>query len=696
VKLGFAFLLLLCASIRTEDAVTEPAALDVYGGTTAIRGQATGYFHLEKIGPQWVFITPDGNGLYPLTVAAIYFNHPGFNAENKTYTQVVDTKYRKEGDQGNTPARERWGDKVRDRLRQWGFTGVGPYSFEPVVPNFSAKNTYYLGNKIPGLPSNAMPFVATQNNIYYPMRDGTVHNIWGPLSGKEGEVGQAMFADVFDPKFAQAVEKMAESESMSDQQKKWVLFAFIEQTDYMRGVLKSHPHLGWACAATNFELKEGICEAFTNKKATYEDPKIYTKYALRDFLKAKYETIDKINAAWETKYTSWDSEGGWAKGSGFLDEDGRGIGPLRDFFTKGKPAIVKDLNVFAAKVIRQFFKTVYEIRKKACPEILLSTNNFGKAHDYVIEGLVSEDGLTTYADVICRFSDTSSAAEEYARLKRPFFVVSIFGPQAPNDSPLGYRGKVKSVQYEDVLKKKGENGKAIVDRSSDPTKYPDAEVDHHASRVIVQAEHVDFWWAKHNRLKIPYRTFTKFSSALNFRTSAGEFKDVSWASRPWDSMDWLARDTFAVHETVPFGYFHLKKTLKAGDALWRTQPGGAETQEGRGEIYRNQTQDVVDFKADNGDYVFVGFNFWAWWDTSWTGIIWDEAFNCGLVTFNDNAYDGKEAVFEKTMDKDGYPIGGETRPPHMAEKKGFGDFISSVTGVNREILDSVTKRAKKQ
>src|SRR4051812_32193338 len=309
-------------------------SVDQYGGVTAVKGQATGFFHVEKVGPQWLFITPEGHGFYPLTVAAIYFNHPGLTAEGRNYTQVVDEKYRKEGDQGSIPARERWGNKVRDRLKEWGFSGAGPYSMEPVVPNFGPKNAYYKGSQIPGLPENAIPFVATQNNIYHPLRDGLVHNLWSPLSEKNNDIGQAMFADVFDPKFARAVQQMADTEVMSEQQKKWVIFAFIEQTDYMRGVIKSHPHLGWACAATNFQQAEGVSEAFLGKRTQYEDPKMYCKYALRDYLKEKYETLEKLNAAWGTGYTTWESDGGWGYGTGMLDEDGRGIGPVRDFSTK--------------------------------------------------------------------------------------------------------------------------------------------------------------------------------------------------------------------------------------------------------------------------------------------------------------------------------------------------------------------------
>jgi hypothetical protein len=63
--------------------------------------------------------------------------------------------------------------------------------------------------------------------------------------------GCTAWADVFDPKFPQAVRHMADNEKLSPEQKKWVLFAFVEQTDYMRGISRGHPHLGWACAATN-------------------------------------------------------------------------------------------------------------------------------------------------------------------------------------------------------------------------------------------------------------------------------------------------------------------------------------------------------------------------------------------------------------------------------------------------------------
>ena len=45
---------------------------DRYGGTTAIKGEVTGWFHLEEIKDRWFFITPEGHAFIPIGV-----NHLG-------------------------------------------------------------------------------------------------------------------------------------------------------------------------------------------------------------------------------------------------------------------------------------------------------------------------------------------------------------------------------------------------------------------------------------------------------------------------------------------------------------------------------------------------------------------------------------------------------------------------------------------
>ena len=686
---GIAYYAIVAVLVTSAIRLTEGAGPkgDIYGGTTAAKGAKTGYFYLEKIGPQWVFVTPEGNGLYPVSMAAIGLDL-AMTDDGRRYVQVIEDKYRKEGDTSSIRAHERWGDNARDRLRRWGFTAIGPYCAPPAVPDFSPANSYYLDRAVPGLPANAMPYVATQANLEVPIREGVIKNIWSTTRDKHPDLDTAMFGDVFDPKFARAVRELAQAEQMSKEQLRWVLFAFIEQEDYMRGIHDDHPHLGWACAAADFEQTEGLAEPFRGLRYTYEDPKVYSKYAMRDFLRARYNTLEKLNAAWGTAYTSWESAGGWGTGTGVLDEDGRNLG---DIYTPGKPefpGIRQDLDAFAAKLMRQFYKTVYETRKEACPEMLLSTNNFGRVYPYVIQGLVSEDGKETYADLIC-CSDRENAVQYYQKLRRPFFAVSVYAT-AENDSPLGYRGTVRKIEYEDVLT----DGTVV--RTADPNKHPDSDVDDWKSRVIITADGVDFWWAQHPELKLPYPVSTKFASAQSLTTAAGHFTDIKWSSRPVDSIDWLSRDTFAVRQEVPFGYQALKKVLKPGDEFWRAA-ARSETQEQRAEAYRERALRLANLKGQNGDYVFAGFCYWGYWDSSWLGMTWDNANNFGLVTFHDNAYDGREAVWERSTDANGYPIGGERRPGHISpQRKGYGDFITGLTRTNRDILAAVMSRAKRQ
>ena len=49
--------------------MASAAELDKYGGTTAIRGEATGFFHIEEIDGRHWFITPDGNAFFAVALS---------------------------------------------------------------------------------------------------------------------------------------------------------------------------------------------------------------------------------------------------------------------------------------------------------------------------------------------------------------------------------------------------------------------------------------------------------------------------------------------------------------------------------------------------------------------------------------------------------------------------------------------------
>ena len=58
-------LLSMCVLLFSGTLLQASAAdLDKYGGTTAIKGKATGFFHVEEIDGRQCFITPDGNAFF--------------------------------------------------------------------------------------------------------------------------------------------------------------------------------------------------------------------------------------------------------------------------------------------------------------------------------------------------------------------------------------------------------------------------------------------------------------------------------------------------------------------------------------------------------------------------------------------------------------------------------------------------------
>jgi hypothetical protein len=65
------YLFMLSASIRTACPAADPA-LDKYGGLTGIKGEATGFFHTEKIDDRYWLVTPEGNAFLPLHSAICF------------------------------------------------------------------------------------------------------------------------------------------------------------------------------------------------------------------------------------------------------------------------------------------------------------------------------------------------------------------------------------------------------------------------------------------------------------------------------------------------------------------------------------------------------------------------------------------------------------------------------------------------
>ncbi len=322
----------------------QETSFDPYGGYTGLPGTATGFFHTEKIGNQWWLITPAGHTFFSLGVSAV---NPvsGKDENGMTFSDTIQAKYAAPGSQPDTFAADwkgRWAYYARKRLRQWGFNTVSTFSHPPVTA--ALRGRHMTAPAMGGLPANPMPQVITNRAGRDAMgadRPWRVKNIYGPWRAKKMGGARPFFPDVFDPNFAASQRDAA---SKLPRHAPWILWIFMDQTDEMRGVDGRHPHVGFAAMATDFRLTS---DAFAfGGKQSYSDPKMYTKYAVRDFLRQRYSRLSALNAAWGTRYTSWESAGGWETGAGVLDEDGANLGnwKVTEPEKSGYPAVRADLD----------------------------------------------------------------------------------------------------------------------------------------------------------------------------------------------------------------------------------------------------------------------------------------------------------------------------------------------------------------
>jgi hypothetical protein len=101
-----------------------------------------------------------------------------------------------------------------------------------------------------------------------------------------------------------------------------------------------------------------------------------------------------------------------------------------------------------------------------------------------------------------------------------------------------------------------------------------------------------------------------------------------------------------------------------------------DTQEERGELYRERLIEWKDKAAAGGDRYVVGIQWWKWSDNG--PDYWLEQQNFGFVSIKDNAYDGVEARIATGTDSNGYAVGGEIA--------NYGNYIGTVISANQQVM----------
>jgi hypothetical protein len=417
------------ASAALTLTVAALAATDQYGGLLSMSSPngGTGSFRLEKFGNRWMLVTPEGHGYWYLGVALVSTGNPGADQSGKSYSDYANAKYN--GDQNM------WASQTKKRLLSWGFNGIGQDSSSLVL-------SYGTYNRQPTSP--LMPHFNDRPGFAM----NSMRNVGGYISSpiKNFLVGWGAFPDVFDPGFrAYAFAEMGQNTNsttgglQAEVNSPWVIGYIPDESDELTGFTSSISiHPGWGAVAAVPTQTTG---SLFGIPYTYSDHTVYTKLAVRDFLKGRYNgDINALNQAWNSAYTTWDSAGSYGAGTGLLDENGKhpwmGDGNTLSGET---PTMQTDLNDFLFQIAKQYFQIVHDaIRSVDQNHLVFSPNNLGSdarpqillaAKDYV-DAFMAATQLASADQTI----NSTPIANIYNLTGKPAISASHFMEAIPDSS----------------------------------------------------------------------------------------------------------------------------------------------------------------------------------------------------------------------------------------------------------------------
>ncbi len=303
-----------------------PRDWDKYGGcATGPQLKATGFFRTQKVGDKWWLVDPDGH---------LFFSH-GIDCVRMLDTTPIDERaswfealpgqepplgeffshgYALKGHyEGRRPKcfcfaganlgrkygadwRKASAEIIHRRLRSWGINTIGNWSDQSVWLMRRTAYTDSVGSR--GAPE---------------------------IQGSEGYWGK--FPDVFDARFADAVRRGMEPKKGKSAGDPWCIGYFSDN------------EMSWG---------DEVSLAIASLQSPPSQP---AKQAFVADLKAKYGTIESLNEAWGTNYTSWDAL-------------------LESRLAPDKAKARADLTAFYTKLAERYFQTVREAIKSVAPHQL--------------------------------------------------------------------------------------------------------------------------------------------------------------------------------------------------------------------------------------------------------------------------------------------------------------------------------------
>jgi hypothetical protein len=318
-------------SATQSNAITvSNTQFDAYGGlvTMPSLNAPTGVFRAEKFGNKWMLVDPDNNALFMIGMYVLN-GSSSVDDMGSSYFARVTAKY---GDDG-----PHWATAQLQRIQAWGYNTIGPYASGYALPVTRA-NTWDTPDHTNPVK---FPFVGEIRPSLYAMQN---LNNWGPQPVKNMMFGLSKFytgyrpgigvADLYDNNLSIFLaNELAQDPSMTtiktSPYKQYLIGMTTDDSDEMYGFGNgpdfktghSNAHLGWMVLTMSpMQIANSL------KGFVYSDATVYSKKALRDQLAAQYGSINALNSAWGSNYTSFDSSG-----SSITEAIATGDGSTRSF-----------------------------------------------------------------------------------------------------------------------------------------------------------------------------------------------------------------------------------------------------------------------------------------------------------------------------------------------------------------------------
>ncbi len=631
--------------------------------------KTSGFFTVEKIGSRWWYMTPEGHAFIALSVSVLTpKGNDGHGPSGKTHGDHIRAKYGgPEHHLGN------WANAAIARLRRWGFNTIGTFSHD-------IQTQPYITHR--------MPYVVTLRLSNKAVLDNEVGNVW------EG-IGGGKFPDLWHPDFHRAIDRRMQQRATPEMvHDPYIVYLFPDQADELRGIGQHHASLAWAAWVG---------------KPMIGDHANYTKRALRDFLRSKYGAIHRLNIAWGTAYTTWESDGGYRTGRGFLDQGKTGaVGPQRQALKTRSEALQADMAAFERHLFKRYAKLITATIRKYDPHHLIVTPN-------ALSAQAAVEAFDGHFDV---FWSRDRWVYDALRTKRPLGASAMSYLTAERDSPLRLEGWLApQFAVQSVSTPRGRRQHLKIWHANAPPNHPPNH-----------PPHKKFWFNFKGGHPLRMALFDADQHMLNVGVSPGNVYDImqtgtdhqgNWLlvrSRGYRSgslgalAQRLVGHRAACHPVNPHDDSHTSPQSRSVRSLktWRNptfcrarsngpQPPrtyyrrrglgsperhgfrtGYDRQEDRAQAWHDGLYQGLIERAANGDYFRIGANWWKFSDNGWT--FWRERYNFGLVTLRDNAYDGREATTRGADGKPGTPDD---------ETQDYGDLLTGVTRANTGLYQAL-------